>query len=262
MKNLIFFISILLLSGCISKTREDELIKQQMLLETKINDLLVELDECQNGAEKLYSKMNLSYTDKDYETCKSYFIEIQKRHPESKQFALAKKLHDKIIYAEKKKKDQRLKALKRLKKEQDDISGVTWYKQPYFTHYNNRNLMSAYIGSHGISPYLRLKMSYTGDDWIFFERAYLSYDGKTKVINFDEYNDKKSDNSGYGVWEWIDVYVDSELLNYLRDFSNSKNAKMRLSGKYTKTRNLTYNERKGLRDVISGYDALIEVNNK
>ena len=31
---------------------------------------------------------------------------------------------------------------------------------------------------------------------------------------------------------------------------------MRFSGKYTKTRTLTYNERKGIIDVLNGYDVL------
>jgi hypothetical protein len=43
---------------------------------------------------------------------------------------------------------------------------------------------------------------------------------------------------------------------FLREFAKSKNAKMRLSGKYTKTRTLTYNEREGILDVLNGYDAL------
>lgn len=99
-------------------------------------------------------------------------------------------------------------------------------------------------------------MSYQGDDWIFFEHAYLSYDGNTKEIIFNKYDDKETDNGGGGVWEWIDLTVTKDVELFLREFAKSKNAKMRLTGKYTKTRNLTYNERKGILDVLSGYDAL------
>ena len=69
---------------------------------------------------------------------------------------------------------------------------------------------------------------------------------------------KETDNSGGNVWEWIDVSVDKGLENFLREFAKSKNAKMRFSGKYTKTRTLTYNERRGIIDVLNGYDALNE----
>jgi len=112
------------------------------------------------------------------------------------------------------------------------------------------------LGQNRSSKWLRLKMSYHGDDWIFFEKAYLSYDGNTKEIPFDKYDDKETENSGGGVWEWIDVSVSSDIENFLREFAKSKNAKMRFTGKYTKTRTLTYNERRGILDVLKGYDAL------
>ncbi|RLD57805.1 MAG: hypothetical protein DRJ01_13425 [Bacteroidetes bacterium] len=112
------------------------------------------------------------------------------------------------------------------------------------------------MGESGNHRWLRLMMSYKGDDWIFFERAYLSYDGNTKEIIFDKYDDKKTENSGGGVWEWIDLTVTKDVESFLREFAKSKKAKMRLSGKYTKTRTLTYNERKGILDVLNGYDAL------
>ena len=153
-------------------------------------------------------------------------------------------------------KKEKLKSLNKLKKNFDDVSGITWYKQPYFTHYSNTNLTSIYMGEKGSSKWLILTMSYAGDDWIFFDNAILSYDGNSKTISFDKYKEKEKDNSGGNVWEWIDVSIDKGLEIYLREFAKSKNAKMRLSGKYTKTRTLTYNERKGILDVLNGYDAL------
>lgn len=259
------------LIGCVSKQRETELLNRIDELETK-------LDECENGAEKIHSKMKLEFEKGNLQECKNLYLEMEKRHPDSELFPEVKEIYDKIIKDEKEKaekerllaekkareaklkaekeKQEKLKALKKLKKSYDDVSDITWYKNPYFTHYNNRNLTSIYIGSNGSSTWLRLKMSYQGDDWIFFERAYLSYDGNTKEILFNEYDDKETENSGGGVWEWIDVSVSSDVLSFLRDFSNSKNAKMRLSGKYTRTRNLTWNERQGIRDVLNGYDAI------
>ena len=101
-------------------------------------------------------------------------------------------------------------------------------------------------------------MSYKGDNWIFFEKAYLSYDGNTMEIPFDKYDNKKSDNSGYGVWEWIDVGVDDSTLAFLRKMVKGKEVKMRLSGKYTNTRKLSSNEIKGIEDVLLGYDVLCD----
>lgn len=101
-------------------------------------------------------------------------------------------------------------------------------------------------------------MSYSGDNWIFFESAYLSYDGNTTEIAFNKYEDKESDNSGYGVWEWIDVYVNSDLLSFLEKMANGKSLKMRLSGKYTHTRNLSVSEINAIKDVLLAYDVLTQ----
>jgi hypothetical protein len=58
------------------------------------------------------------------------------------------------------------------------------------------------------------------------------------------------------VWEWIDVSVNNELLSYLKEMANGKTLKIRLSGKYTHTRNLDSSEKKALQDVLLAYDVL------
>ena len=260
-------------TSCSDKEKEAE-------LEAKIIELSTQLDECENGSGKLLAAIEIADKKNNNMEVKLLFEEIENRHPESKEYTFARKIYDKILSEEKRKKDkllrekelkekeekrkielekkEKLKSLNKLKKNFDDVSGITWYKQPYFTHYNNRFLTSIYMGEESSSKWLRLKMSYSGNDWIFFDNAILSYDGNSKTISFDKYKDKETDNSGGNVWEWIDVSVDKGLENFLREFAKSKNAKMRFSGKYTKTRTLTYNERRGIIDVLNGYDALNE----
>ena len=198
--------------------------------------------------------------NKDIEGLTALCAKFEKYHPASIECQKAKSalqmLIDEKDAREKAEKAKRMQAVNKLKKEYDDVSGCTWYYNPYFTHYNNENLTSLYIGQKGTNIWLRLKMSYEGDDWIFFENAYLSYDGNTRTRPFNEYDDKKSD-IGYGrVWEWIDVAVADTLLSYLKDMVNGKTLKMRLSGKYTETRTLTENERTALQDVLLAYDVL------
>tara|TARA_B100001750_G_scaffold226032_1_gene218468 strand:- start:528 stop:1223 length:696 start_codon:yes stop_codon:yes gene_type:complete len=145
-----------------------------------------------------------------------------------------------------------------LKKSYDDVSGYTWYKQSFFTHYTNTNKTSIYFGVNNKTQtptYLNLKMSYTGDDWIFFDKAYLSYDGNTKEIFFNKYEDYESDNES-DVWEWISLSIGDDVRLFLREFAQSENAKMRLSGKYTKTRKLSSRERKGILVVLDAYESL------
>lgn len=239
--------------------------KEQLIKENEM--LMKKLDELENNAERLLSKIKLYYEEKKYDGVKSEYENLKSRHFDSPEFQEASVIYNKVIETEKaekekqkleeeKLKQQRLTSLNKLKKETDDVSGITWYRQSYFTHYNNKNLTSIYMGQKDDSIWLRLRMSFEGDNWIFFEHAYLSYEGNTIEIAFDEYDEKESDNNGGSVWEWIDVQVTNDILKFLRNCMNSPEAKMRLSGKYTKTRTLTENERKGIIDIINGYDAL------
>ena len=264
MKIKIFFlVSILfLLIGCHDKEKEAELTN-------KIKELETQLDDCKNGAEKLSARMKLSFERKDYDDCKNIYHEMEKRHPDSELFSDVKKIYEKVINIENKKAEElrlrkererkeKLRSLNKLKKRYDDVSGITWYEQPYFVHYNNLFRTSIYIGQNNSQIWLRLKMSYQGDNWIFFNAAFLSYEGNTREIYFDEYKEKKTDNGYSGVWEWIDVSVPDDLIPFLREFATSKRAKMRFSGKYTRTRTLSAKERQGIIDVLNGYDALKE----
>lgn len=162
--------------------------------------------------------------------------------------------------AAKKAEEQRLASVRKLKKKFDDVSGITWYYNPYFTHYDNNNAVSLYMGKkEGSKPWLILKMSYTGDDWIFFKNAYLSYDGNTREVSFDYYKDRDSDN-GYGgtVWEWLQVSPSESQIEFIRSMVKGKDIKMRLSGKYSRTTKISGNMLQGLKDVLLAYDVLNE----
>ncbi len=240
-------------------------------LEKRIAELEVQLDECQNGPEKISGKIQAAFNENQFESVKQLFSEMKEKHSGSTFYSQTKEIFDQVLAMEEKLKEEeikkaenekaeKLKALNRLKKNLDDVSGTTWYKNSYFTHYTNTNLTSLYIGEKDGSVWLRLQMTYKGDDWIFFENAFLSYEGNTKEIFFDKYENKETENSGGGVWEWIDVQVDDSLIPFLKEFAKSSDAKMRLSGKYSKTRNLGTNEKKGILDVISGYESLKSTN--
>jgi hypothetical protein len=238
-------------------------------LQSRVDDLEKQLDDCQNGADKLLARMIVLYEKQALDSVRILFSSFEQRHPNSPQFIEAKQINDSVVrILDERKKEQeakvekerqeKLKALNSLKKQHDDISGITWYDQRYFTHYVNSNHVTISLGSRDTGkPWLRLMMSYEGEDWIFFEHAYLSYDGNTYEIVFDDYQNKKTDNSGGSVWEWITVSVDSDLEAFLRNFARSTNAKMRLSGKYSKTRTLPASERQGILDVLNGYDAIL-----
>lgn len=235
------------------------LTSEVTLLRDSLNKVIPELEGYRNSPEKLCSNIDGLYKSGDIYELKSIKDKLEKYHPESKEYKVVKDLISKYekeqqeeAEAEKKK---RLQAVSRLRKKYDDINHITWYENPYFRHYTNTNYTSIYIGQNESSIWLRLMMSYEGEDWIFFESAYLSYDGNTFNIPFDKYRDKKTENDTR-VWEWIDVRVSDDLLAFLRKMVNGKSVKMRLSGKYTNTRKLTNTEIKAIKDVLLAYDVL------
>ena len=254
---------VLMLSACSeNKTLKSEIVQ----LKNQVKQLQEELEKYKYDPVKLLAEAKTNFENRNFEGVDVIKEQIIKYHPQSEEkkeiealcLQIEKIKKDDAEKAEKeriRKEEERLASVKKLKKDYDDVSGITWYKQPYFVHYNNTNLISLYIGQKDKDVWLRLKMSYYGDDWIFFENAYLSYDGNTKEIMFDKYEEKETDHDSK-VWEWIDVPVNQELYAYLNNFINGNNLKMRFSGKYTKTKDLNVKEKKGLKDVLTAYQIL------
>lgn len=257
------------LASCVSQSEHDKVVKEYNKVLKEKEQLSKELSQAKKDLEgykmspkKLCANIEQLLKDKNVSKLKEIEGKLSKYYPESAELKKVKQYRaqaEKQIEQEKAAAEKkRLQAVNKLKKKHDDVSGITWYYNPYFTHYNDANLTSIYMGKEGTNIWLILKMSYTGDDWIFFENAYLSYDGNTREVSFNKYNDKESDNSGGEVWEWIQIGVDDYLLSLLREMVNGKSVKMRLSGKYTKTRNLSVNEIQGIKDVLLAYDVLKE----
>lgn len=262
MKNLF---SLLLLGTIItacgpSQSSYQALLDENNQLKAECQKLQTEIENYKNTPDRLYMGADSCIRNKNIEALSTICKQLEKYHPSSTECKKAQTALQKLISEQEAKKQaekaKRMSAVNKLKKKFDDVSGITWYKNPYFVHYNDSNHTSLYIGvQEGSSPWLRLKMSYYGEDWIFFEKAYLSYDGKTKEIFFNKYEDKKTDNYTT-CWEWIDVSVDDPTLSFLKEMVNGKTLKMRLSGKYSKTKTLSTAEINGIKDVLLAYDVL------
>lgn len=190
---------------------------------------------------------------------------IQKEKDE--QIRIEKERIEKIAAKERKERE----SIDKLDKDHDDISGVTWYSAKKDGHYHKTNDISFYFGRKDDLQWLRFKVSYVGDDWIFFKRIYLSYEGNTEEIIFNEYRDKKTDNGKWidkhgrdavQVFEWVDTTIDDSMIPFLEKFSKSDKAKYRLSGKYTRDIDFSKNERNKLSDVLEGYKTLKKIKDK
>lgn len=249
------------------ENRVKQLTEENKTLQDSIRDLNenlksanIELEGYKYSPEKLCAGIEELQSKNDTTRLSDILKKLKKYHPESDKIKTVEKVISEIRIEARKKaeeeKKKRMAAVSKLKKRVDDVQGITWYYNPYFTHYDNVSGTSIYMGKSSSSVWLRLKMSYAGENWIFFKSAYLSYDGNTKYISFDEYKEKHSDNDGYEVWEWIDIPMNKDLLSFLRKMVDGKKVKMQLLGEYGDSRTLSYSEKQGIKAVLLAYDVL------
>lgn len=263
MKKVFLILSAVFIISCnsVELKHENERLNQKVLdLQVENTTLKAELSKYEMNPELLLSKAKDAEAVRNIDELQKILMNLTEYHPNSKEktevSVMVNKLQELTRKEAEEVENKRLKAVNNLKRDHDDVSGVTWYKNPYFTHYNNRNLVSVYIGERDNVVWLRLKMSYTGSDWIFFDKAFLSYHGNTIEIKFDKYEDKKTEIGNGGVWEWIDVSVNDSDISFIKNMAKVSDSKMRLSGKYSKTRNLSANERKAISDVLLAYEVM------
>jgi hypothetical protein len=145
----------------------------------------------------------------------------------------------------------------------DEFTNITWYKNKRFTHYIDYSRISLYIGHDNNDSWVRLKISYSGDDWIFFENISLLY-GESNVLNLDfgYFSEKETKVLGGGeVAEWIDIAVSPRELKYLKEFAKSNNSKIKFSGDaYFHKMTVGPTQKKAMLEVIEAYEILKSIN--
>jgi len=138
----------------------------------------------------------------------------------------------------------------------DDVEGRTWYRAMSSPVYTNRNGFFLYIGQgDGTNPYLRFRIQYYGEDWLFIDSFLINIDGVKYEINTG-YGDIERDNDSR-VWEWYDVNPTSSDLAMLQAISKSKKTVVRLKGdKYHKDVVLTTAQKQALKTMFTVYRGL------
>lgn len=163
-----------------------------------------------------------------------------------------KKIKDSLAIVNKKKKEKAGKDLKSFKKKEDEFEGNAFYRDPRTPYYSNVNFIYPYIGQKGDNYWLRLKLQYAADDWLFINKAILLVDGEKFTITGNWETDHNS-----GIWEWLDISVrDTERL-ILERIANSKSAKIRYVGRqYHNDRTITKKEKNIIKKTLEIYDNL------
>lgn len=242
--------------GCVSKSNYE-------LLKSENEKLKKELDECKFGADKLLTQAQTYYDKKEYEQCLNTISELGIKHPESAEYKLGLELKEKIELAKAEnlriEKERLAQATSKMRKEYDEMKGITWYYDKTSPQYvNSRSALYAYIGQEEVGePILRLVITYTSEDWLFIEKYLIKVDERTYTISEDSYGEIKTDNGYGGVWEWIDRAVSDTEYEILNAIANGKAVKIRYEGsEYYKDRDITSSEKQALKNVLDAYKSL------
>lgn len=160
---------------------------------------------------------------------------------------------DSIATVNKEKKLQAEADLKKFKKNTDEFEGSSFYRDPRTPNYTNVNFVYPYIGEKNNSYWLRLKMQYAADDWLFINKAIFLVDGETFPVT----GNWERDNSGGQIWEWIDMPVEESGIPLLQLIANSKTTKLRYEGnQYRNDREITNKEKDIIKKTLEIYRGL------
>lgn len=234
-------------------------------LEEKIAQLEQELDVCKNGTNQFMEEIMAAAESNDIAEVKRLYAEFTQESPAIEQIRKVDSLHQDIVERQASEeraitleKRNRKAAIQNLRKSLED--GVITYRNSTFTHFDDRNLVSFFITENKAGTYrMKIKMSYTGNDWIYFKNAFLSFGSESIEIPFDRFKEKKSGQAG-SYWESFETSISERSLTFLRGFAKARDAKMKLVGKHTESRSLSPNERNAILDILKGYDALTKKN--
>lgn len=148
--------------------------------------------------------------------------------------------------------DKAIQSLKSFRKKEDEFEDVKFYSDKRTPYYANVNFIYPYISNSNNNYYLRLKLQYASDNWLFINKATFLIDGLT----FEVRGNFKRDNNST-IWEWLDMKVGDDEKVILELLANSKKAKVRYTGnKYYKDRTITSKEKSIIRKTLKVYDGL------
>ncbi len=148
-------------------------------------------------------------------------------------------------------------ALSRLKKSTDEVEGTTWYKPSCYPRYSNsRSFVLPYIGEKGGSYWLRCKVDYTANDWVFFDRIIINVDGvKRDTITFEYFDVTRDTVVGGKLWEAADFAPTDSQIKLLGDIADSKKTIIRFQGNdYYYDMTVSKDDKQGIKDVLAAYD--------
>jgi hypothetical protein len=152
-------------------------------------------------------------------------------------------------------KNSKVAAIARLKKKHDKIEEVTWYHHPNEPAYlNSRSTIYLYIGENaGGYKYLRMKIIYTSNDWLFVDKIEVWRDGKKDTM----YQGRFDRDNNTSIWEWVDVAPNRDQLRILDSIGNAKEVIIRFHGmQYLKDVTMRSSDKQAIREILLAFESM------
>jgi len=276
----LLLIAMMLLAGCTnnsadeisSLTSEVEKSKEEIAkLSSENAKLKKELQEIKNGPDKMLAKAKQYYENKDLDGLNSALASLKEKHPGSQEADSAQELSDNLTQsleqekqeaekeaAEKAEADKKrlASATGKLKKDFDEVEGITWYTDKSSPVYVDRNSLHAYIGVKDGTAWLRIRIQYTGDDWVFIDNYRINVDGTNTDIATSYYTIVRDNDYGR-VWEYYDGPVSALEYGLLVSIADSDKTIVRHQGSEKRyDRTVTAKEKQAIKNVLDAYEAL------
>lgn len=136
--------------------------------------------------------------------------------------------------------------------ERDEVRDLTWYTPSSAPKYvNDRCAIYPYLSKTDSGTVsLRLKVVYTGDNWLFLSGVIFDIDGQNNLLSYAQ-GDYYRDNAWGDVWEVIDKEANETDKNLLRSVANSEKTIIRFQGSlYHYDMTVSQAEKKAIQDTL------------
>ncbi|NLT50357.1 MAG: hypothetical protein GXX85_05505 [Ignavibacteria bacterium] len=206
--------------------------------------------------DKINLEIELELKRKESEKQKKLEEEIkiaeQRRKAEEKLIAEQKRSEEEILRKEKIRLEN---ATSKMRAKLDKLEGITWYTPKAAPSYSNYYSFHIYIGKKEYgSPWLRWRVTYAADEWLFVKNFFIKYDDKRYDKNSVKF---ERDNNSDGIWEWYDETPSDYEVSVLREIADSKSATIRFNGsQYYKDKTITGQQKQAIKDALDAYKAL------
>lgn len=182
--------------------------------------------------------------------------------PEVIEYEAKVEIYEKAILAELQREVAAQEALRRraisvLRKKEDRVDGVTWYRHPNAPKYtNSRSTVYLYIGKRGSQrPWLRMQVQYAASEWLFVNDVAAWHDGVKETLVSGSF--ERDNNSS--IWEWVDVTPSEYQILVLRSLAESSEAILRFTGnQYSRDVKFSAGDKKAIREVLAAYEVMLD----